>query len=217
MDTSSTKALITILAQVGEALCRTIGPHCEVVIHDLSDPEHSIVWINGTVTERKVGGCMTARGLSLVRAGQTSDVYNYTTRTKSGKMVRSSLVFIKDSRQKPLVAVEINFDTTPFVAFRHALETITDPDEAYAFQDAFIDDAPQMLDTMFRRAVELVGKEPASMNKAERMRVVQILDEAGIFELRRSIPTVAGYLGVTRFTIHNYLNEIRGKTGSESS
>ena len=59
------------------------------MIHDLSDMEHSIVWIMGGVTERKVGGCMTSRGLSLLHSGKTADNYNYTTRTRSGKMVRS--------------------------------------------------------------------------------------------------------------------------------
>ena len=47
------------------------------------------------------------------------------------------------------------------------------------------------------------------MSKADRLRVVQILDEAGAFEMRKAVPAVASYLDVTRFTIHNYLNEIR--------
>jgi len=198
-----------MFVQVGEALCRTVGPQCEVVIHDLEDMEHSIVWIMGIVTERKVGGCMTSKGLSLVRSWKIQDTYNYTTRTRSGKTVRSSLVFVKDRGGQPMVGLEINFDTSPFVAFRHALEALADPDEAYDFQDAFIDDAPQMLEKMLQQAVALVGKPVPNMGKADRLRVVQILDEAGAFELRKAVPAVAGFLGVTRFTIHNYLNELR--------
>ena len=210
-------AAINMLTQIGEAICRTIGPQCEVVIHDLADAEHSIVWIMGMVTERKVGGCMTSKGLSLVRSGKTADTYNYTTRTRHGKMVRSSLIFIKDGQGRPFISVEINFDTSPFVAFRHALETLADPDEAYDFQDAFIDDAPEMLETMLQKAVEFIGKPTAQMTKADRLRFVQMLDEAGALELRKAIPAIAGYLGVTRFTIHNYLNEIRDKPASDST
>ena len=208
MDDSRKSDVLNILSQVGEALCRTLGPQCEVVIHDLADMEHSIVWIMGTVTERQVRGCMTSRGLSLVRSGRTRDSYNYTTRTRDGTMVRSSLIFVKDEGGRPIISVEINFDTSPFVAFRHILEALTDPDEAYDFQDAFIDDAPQMLETMLQDAVGFSGKPVPQMSKADRLRVVQILDEAGAFELRKAVPAVASYLGVTRFTIHNYLNEI---------
>ncbi|HXW01233.1 MAG TPA: PAS domain-containing protein [Anaerolineae bacterium] len=209
--------LIDRLIQVGEAVYRTIGPQCEVVVHDLVDMEQSIVWIKGAVTERKLGGCMTARGLSLVRAGRPEDNYNYTTRTRSGKMVRSSLIFVNDGQGNPSICMEINFDSSPFVAFRRALETLADPVEAYDFQDAFIDDAPQMLETMCQRAVEFIGKPTAQMDKTDRLRVVQILDDAGAFELRKAIPAVAGYLGVTRFTIHNYLNEIRSKAAANTN
>lgn len=216
MDESQKSAIIEMLAQVGEALYRAIGPQCEVVIHDLADMEHSIVWIMGAVTGRKVEGCMTSRGLSLVHSGDTQDSYNYTTRTRDGKTVRSSIIFVKDTRGRPLISMEINFDTSSFVAFRHTLEALADPDEAYDFQDAFIDDAPQMLETMLQKAVAFIGKPVPQMSKADRLRVVQVLDEAGAFELRKAVPAVASYLGVTRFTIHNYLNEIReeGEPGS---
>lgn len=209
-------AMIHMLARVGKALCRTIGPQCEVVIHDLADMEHSIAWIMGTVTGRKVGGCMTSRGLSLVHSGNIEDNYNYTTRTRDGKMVRSSLVFVKNKWGRPIISVEINFETSPFVAFRHTLDTLTDPDEAYDFHDAFIDDAPQMLEAMLQKAVGFIGKPVPQMSKADRLRVVQILEEAGALELRKAIPAVASYLGVTRFTIHNYLNEIREHTAQDS-
>jgi len=210
-------ALINPLTQVGEALCRTVGPQCEVVIHDLDDMERSIVWIMGSVTGRKVGGCMTSRGLSLVRSNETADRFNYTTRTRDGKMVRSSLVFVKDERGAPVISVEINLDTSPFVAFRHVLESLADPDEAYDFHDAFIDDAPKMLETMLQKAVAFVGKPVSQMSKADRLRVVQTLDEAGALELRKAIPAIASYLGVTRYTIHNYLNEIRQGTAPDDS
>jgi len=217
MKLSSKSAIIDMLIRVGEAIYRTIGPQSEVVIHDLSDVEHSIVWIMGSVTERKLGGCMTSQGLSLLHSGKTIDNYNYTTRTRSGKMVRSSLVFVKDNKERPFASLEINFDTSPFVAFRHALETLADPDEAYDFQDAFIDEAPEMLETMLHHAVEMIGKPMSQMSKADRLRVVQILDEAGAFELRKAVPAVASYLGVTRFTIHNYLNEIRDDSTSDDT
>jgi predicted transcriptional regulator YheO len=132
-------------------------------------------------------------------------------------MVRSSLVFVNSEQADPIICMEINFDASPFVAFRRTLETLADPAETYDFQDAFIDDAPQMLDSLFQRALDFIGKPVAQMDKFDRLRVVQILDDAGVFELRKAIPAIASYLGVTRFTIHNYLNEIRGKGTTDST
>jgi predicted transcriptional regulator YheO len=210
MEDSQKAISIGMLMQVGEAYCRTVGPQCEVVIHDLADMEQSIVWTMGNVTERKVGGCLTSRGLSLVHAGKTDDSYNYTTRTRSGKLVRSSLAFVKDEYGQPFACVEVNLDTTPFIAFQQVLRSLADPDELYDFHNAFIDSAPEMLETMLQEAISMIGKSPAEMSKTERLRVVQMLDEGGAFEFRKAVSTVAKYLDVTRHTIHNYLNEIRG-------
>ena len=202
---------IESLTSVGDALVRTIGPQCEVVLHDLADMEHSIIWIKGDVTGREVGGCLTSRGLSLVRAGNTDTNFHSVTRTRDGKTVRSSLSFFRDRKGQPALCVEINFDTSPFVAFRRTLEGLADPDDAYDFHDAFLSDAPEMLESMLDRAIGLTGKPVAQMSKGDRMRVVQMLDDAGMLEFRKAIPTVARYLGVTRFTIHNYINELRDR------
>ena len=216
MKNPSNAKVFGILTQMGEAICRTIGTQCEVAIHDLTDMERSIVWIMGDVTERKIGGCMTSRGLSLVRSGKTNDSYNYTTRTRSGKLVRCSMVFLKSEKGRVFACIEINFNTSAFVAFQPILNTLADPKESYDFNDAFIDDAPQMLETMIMQAIEFTGKSTTQMNKADRVRVVQILDEAGAFEMRKAVPAVAGHLNVTRFTIHNYLNEIRGNAADDT-
>lgn len=45
-----------------------------------------------------------------------------------------------------------------------------------------------------------------SLSRADKQRAVRLLEERGAFEMRKSVPTVAEALGVTRFTVYNYLN-----------
>ncbi len=211
MDETAKAHWIANLANLGDATCRTVGPQCEVVIHDLEDMEHSIVWIMGSVTGRQKGGCLTSWGLSLVHSGQTDTNHHFVTRTRDGKTVRTALSFVHDETGRAIVCLEVNFDTSPFVAFRQTLESLADPDEAYTFHDAFLSDAPEMLETNLEKAIGMTGKPVSQMTKGDRLRVVQFLDEVGMLELRKAIPTVASFLGVTRFTIHNYINEIRDR------
>ena len=42
----------------------------------------------------------------------------------------------------------------------------------------------------------------------DRLAIVRDLQAGGFFALRESVETAARALGVTRFTIYNYLNEI---------
>lgn len=46
----------------------------------------------------------------------------------------------------------------------------------------------------------------AELDRVEKQRVVKLLNEAGAFGLRKSVEQVAEVLGVSRFTVYNYLN-----------
>jgi hypothetical protein len=50
----------------------------------------------------------------------------------------------------------------------------------------------------------------ASMTREQKQHAVRLLDEAGAFALRHGVEDVADALGVSRFTVYNYLN---GRTG----
>jgi hypothetical protein len=46
----------------------------------------------------------------------------------------------------------------------------------------------------------------AELDRKEKQVVVRILDERGAFSVRHGVETVASALGVSRFTVYNYLN-----------
>lgn len=47
------------------------------------------------------------------------------------------------------------------------------------------------------------------MSRAQKQQVVRFLDERGAFNLKKSVETVADVLGVSRFTVYNYLDSTR--------
>jgi predicted transcriptional regulator YheO len=76
------------------------GPHCEVVLHDLTTPERSVVGIaNGYISGRNVGASLTDFTLRLIKekAHASQDfLHEYEGALKNGRKVRSSTFFIKD-------------------------------------------------------------------------------------------------------------------------
>ncbi len=51
-----------------------------------------------------------------------------------------------------------------------------------------------------------VGAKLGELDRAGKQRAVRLLRERGAFGLRKSVSSVADALGVTRFTVYNYLN-----------
>ncbi len=60
------------------------------------------------------------------------------------------------------------------------------------------------------------GVPLAALSREAKQRVVRQLDDAGAFRLRKAVEEVADALGVSRFTVYNYLNGARDEsTGGE--
>lgn len=49
------------------------------------------------------------------------------------------------------------------------------------------------------------------MNKEAKIRLIRFLDERGVFMIQKSGQTVCELLGISKFTLYNYLEEARGK------
>ncbi|MGW5469069.1 helix-turn-helix domain-containing protein [Streptomyces chartreusis] len=50
------------------------------------------------------------------------------------------------------------------------------------------------------------GRPLADLDRKAKQEVVRILEARGAFSVRHGVETVAGALGVSRFTVYNYLN-----------
>jgi hypothetical protein len=75
----------------------------------------------------------------------------------------------------------------------------------------FVDEAEQphleaTIGTLIEQAEAGMRKRVEEMSRTEKQRVVRFLDERGAFLIRRAVADVAARLGVTRFTIYNYLD-----------
>ena len=70
-----------------------------------------------------------------------------------------------------------------------------------------LDDA---LAQLLEQGEAFVGKPLREMTRAEKRQLVRYLDERGAFTLRKAVERVAETLGVSRFTVYNYLDSVRG-------
>jgi hypothetical protein len=62
------------------------------------------------------------------------------------------------------------------------------------------------LDRLIGAVENELGAPLDALSREQKQAAVQLLHERGAFELRRSVETVAEAMGVSRFTIYNYLN-----------
>ncbi|MDR0567726.1 MAG: helix-turn-helix transcriptional regulator [Spirochaetaceae bacterium] len=207
------------LESLAKGIAYIFGTNCEVVIHDLKGQpyEHSIVAIeNGGVTGREVGDCGTNLGLEVIRGTDANgDKYGYLTRTKDGKILRSSSVYIRDALHQVVGAVCINFDATLLLHAEEAIKSLTgdrrNPSalQEHEIEETFPKNVNELLETLLRQSADYVGKPAALMTKEDKLKGLTFLDEKGALLIKKSGDRIARFYGISKYTLYAYLDEIR--------
>jgi predicted transcriptional regulator YheO len=169
--------------------------------------------VAGNVTGRSVGGPVTDFVLNLLAAKETpDDVVDYTTQTADGRTLKSSTIFIRDNTGAPIGVFCINLDVTGLLAASRRISELATASSALAVHKSFSKDAPNLLASMIRESMErVVGPYDPNedLTREKRQELVGDLEARGVFRIRRSVPTVADVLGVSRHTIYKDINEIK--------
>lgn len=203
------------LIPVADAITINFGESTEVVIHDFKNLESSIVYISGDVTHREIGAPAT----NLVLNGLKNNIdkmEGYKTVTNDGKILRSTTIFIRDNQQQIIGCMCINYDITDYLCCKAAMEKLTIfPDENSAAKndgnEFFESNVKSIIEKMIAEAIEVLNKPIEFMNKDEKMTFVKILDEKGVFLVKGAVDDLAEMLGVSKFTIYNWLEKLSHK------
>ena len=202
------------------------GKKCEVVLHDFTIPQHSIVEMeNGYVTGRKIGDPITDFALSIWRKDgygkkKEDKIVNYRTKTKDGKILKSSSVFIRDDQKKIIGCLCINYDLTEYLMFNKIIgefcNTIDlDNEKSKEEAETFTNDVDDVLKDIIIKAIDEVGKPISMMQKEDKLMVAKIVDEKGGFLIKGAINQLAAEINVSRYTVYNYLDELKTKKKRE--
>lgn len=198
-----------------EGIANTFGKNCEVVLHDVRNPDRSIVAIaNGHVTNRIVGGPMSEYGLLALRRGDfSSHRVNYMKKTGDGRILKSSSLYIKDENGELIGYLCINYDISELKVIKSILNDFTNiydlEQEGSSDTDIYGGTINEVLARIVDKTLESTGKPVAFLSKEEKVHMVQLLETKGVFLVKGAIDYVAKVLCVSRYTIYNYLDEIR--------
>ena len=197
-----------------DAISATFEGISEVVLHDIADPNSSIVYIKGNLTSRGIGGPSTSVVLNALRmAGdKAKDIIGYITKGPDGKILKSSTIFIRDRKGKIVGTFCVNIDITglmPLKDFLTSLIMTSSKKDEGMLDEHFARDINEIAESLIRDAVNELGKPVELMDKDEKIKVVQMLDKKGLFLVKGAVTRVARALQVSRFTIYNYLEDVR--------
>jgi predicted transcriptional regulator YheO len=209
MTPQEDQRLFDLLTRLTKTLGELLGQSSEVVLHDLRQPEKSIVAIsNSHLTGRKVGDAIEELGIHLFQKQNFQDMANYETRTKTGKLLRSCSVFVRDDEGTAIGALCVNQDLSGLIRIREWLDQVIEVSKPVQ-GDGLDNNVEDVLSRLIEDAIRSTGRSPADFSREDKIAVISYLDARGAFLIRYSMEKVASLLGISKFSIYNYLGDMR--------
>ena len=203
---------LEFLKRLATAITTEFGVNSEVVVHDLNaeDTEHTIVAIeNGHVSQRHTGGGASRVVLEALRRKTDptlSDELGYLTKTRDGRILKSSTLYLRDENGAAEGVLSINFDITEFLMAERAIDSILNHKQENKSPDRIPQNVNDLLDDLIEQSVALVGKPVAMMTKTDKIAAIQFLNNAGAFLVTKSGDKVSKYFGISKYTLYSYID-----------
>ena len=205
-------------------LGEVLGPDYEVALHDARNPLRSIVAIvNSHVSGRGIGAPLTDWAVKVIEKGEyaKSDyIASYNALAQNSRLIRSSTFFIKDGEEL-IGLLCINFDSSRYLDLSKSVLQLCHPDylveqnynftpdaSALDIPETFSSSIAEMTDSAITNYFSGENVPPSRMTKKERLKIVDMLNKKGVFQVKGSVSQVAKHLCCSESTIYRYLNKV---------
>jgi predicted transcriptional regulator YheO len=210
----SINPLIEKFIPVAEMIAQTFGKHCEVIIHDFSNPQNSVIYTcNNTVTNRQVGESFTEyfiKEVLLSRKFHDDCSANYMMKGKDGQIIKSSTALIRNNEGKVLGAMCVNIDISCIATVMNQFSDMFGVEDTYTNTDNEVEVVPHIKEIVDDIIDKTIGDQDVNnMSREKRIELIKFMNSKGIFLIKGSTDKVADRMNISRVTVYGYLDEIK--------
>ncbi len=194
-------------------LAEVCGSGAEIAVHDMTDPEHSLVAIKNAISGRQVGSPLTDLAREVAEKGAYSDsdyLANYSGQTKNGEFLSSTYFIKNEGRLIGLLCV--NKDIESIQQMKYTLDHVMEQFNLIIPHKSVVSETldnpvENIMHSKIAEAVIQSGVQPARMSMDEKIDVVRQLNESGIMTIKGAVAEVARQLSISVPTVYRYMNK----------
>ncbi|MFH8615048.1 transcriptional regulator [Streptomyces sp. NPDC017979] len=179
---------------------------CEVVLHDLRDPDHAVRAVENPLSGRRPGDPATELGLARLADPDFPDVVqNYPGRLPDGRAVKSTSIGIRNADGAYVGALCLNLDVSLLTELAAVATRLTRTDDPGPTPPETLRPPASALHEAAREYAALRGCTPRELPTRDRTDLVRALRAQGHLDVKHATRVLAGVLGVSRATVYNDL------------
>lgn len=203
---------------IARLISHTFGTHCEVIIHDFSQPQNSVVHTeNNVVTNRNIGESFTeyfVKEVLLSRKFHNDCCANYIMKSKDGKQIKSSTALIRDNSGRVIGALCVNIDLTHITHFMEDLGGLLgmpDPVTQPLGEVEVVSSIREIVDDIIDKTIG--NQDVDTMSRDQKISLIRFMNDREIFSIKGTLDKVAERMNLSKVTVYSYLDEIKKQKG----
>jgi len=202
-------SILSLHIRIADALKLMFPNDLEIIIHDLRQPEKSIIHIvNGHITGRKVGDGTSDIGYKRL-SGEVDDLLHYSNTSPGGAPLKSVSQAIRNDAGDIIGAFSMNLDISKFQQIESIIENFlakSSVQETLEKEQFFYLEAKDSIKSVIDSYLEVEHLSLQSLNREQKKQLVLFLQRKGLFKAKASVSTVSAYIGLSRATIYRYIS-----------
>ena len=211
--TETARKILESYKSMIDGLALYLGTNCEIVLHSLEDMDRSIIKIiNGEQhSGRTIGAPVTNLALTMLnKINEEPDCtsISYFTRNSKGEPTKSTTIAIRGERDRVIGLVCMNYYlNTPLIDF---LQTFAYPEKEDTYvKEVFSDNKKDVIDREIQNVRQSVLNDTSVLPSLKNKRIIEILYNHGIFNLKNSVEHVAEALNLSSNTVYLHIRNLK--------
>ena len=206
--------------EVIKGISTLFGAHCEVLLHSLKNYENSVISIeNGSNSGRTIGAPITNVALEVIKKINSNnyELTPYESKFPNGNKCRSITVPIKNGNVLiGLMCINFNLDVSLADFLSNFSTPIPKTEDLSSSSEQYSARVEDLMDSVFTKHSEEVLLDTTIPNQDKNKTIILRLNEAGFFQIRGSVETIAEKLKISVHTIYAYIRKKTKNSSSES-
>ena len=194
-------------SKIVDGLAEALSPLFEVVLHDLTNPDHAIVKIGNNLSGRKIGEPATELGLARISDTEFPDLLvNYPNKFSDGRQAKSTSIGLRDSKGEFVAAICLNMDISYMKSMSSYLDDLTRTVSDNLAVETLSTSVTQSIEEMIHTFAAQKNKDPRSLTSSEKRELILMLRNENMLERRNAASRISKAIGVSRSGIYYYIN-----------
>ena len=204
--------------QLLDMLYAQFGETCNITLYEISGQEGRIIGTRGNMLAEHIGDPMPEYIMQMYPQAQEDarSVCGFINRKHIGFLLRTSLKYITGIDDTLIGCLSISHNLMQIRMIMSFLDEFyrsdrylkeKEPDEDNGVITSVQDFVSRTIDTFMNE--RLGGADFARLPRSEKLRLIEELENKGIFQVKGSVEIIAKKVHLTKFSIYNYLDEVR--------